>query len=494
MTRLPDRWLVALDRVLLHAFFRRIEVEGVERTPAEGPLIVVANHVNGLIDPMLVLGCLPRVVRFLGKSTLWDIKPLRPFLSWARVIPVYRRSDPGVDASRNRETFAASRRLMAQGGALAVFPEGKSHNEPYLAPLKTGAARIALEAEAEHGSPGRPLGVQILPVGLLFDARAKFRSRALVEVGEPFTAMAAAGVGVEELRSAAAADGSMPVEVVRALTDAIDSALQAVTVSFDTWEEARLVRRAAEIHGRSELEVPEREALAGSAARLRVFAEGYRELRRRHPEQVERTAEAVRLYDRLLETAGVRDRHVASSYPLPPVARFLRRSLGTLLVRLPLALVGTALNALPYQAVSQVGRRVKGLDQQATWKLFPAMLLYPLTWIAEAVLAGWLVARGWGGGTLEGIGCAGWLVALLVLVLGPVSGWQALLFHDRRSQLLYEARAFLKLRTRHRFAEELRAEREDIRRRVAELVELYRAQGGDPANPRPEAPGLDGAR
>ena len=457
------RVLVALDRLVLSVFFRRIEVEGLERIPASGPLVFVANHVNGLIDPMLVLGCLPLVPRFLGKSTLWDIPPLRPFLRWARVIPVYRRSD-AADVARNAETFAASRAALAEGGAVAIFPEGRSHDEPALAPLKTGAARIALEAEAVHG----PLGVRILPVGLVFDRRERFRSRALVEVGEPFAAVEGG-----ERPAGPPADR----ETVRALIARIDRALQEVTVSFATWEEARLVARAAEIYARPALDVPRRPSLARAAAARRAFAAGYRRLAELHPERVAVVAEAVRRYDGLLAAAGLRDEQVAAAYDALPVLRFLRRTLATLLVRLPLALVGTALNAIPFQVVSAVARRVAPADQKATWKVFPSLLVYPATWLAEAAVIGWGAAKAWDAGRA-------WAAALAVLVLAPLSGRVALRFHDRRSRLAGEIRAFLVLRTRRRFAAELRAERADVRRRVAELVELYRRSPeptGDPS-------------
>lgn len=485
-----QRFLTWLNRVALAAFFQQVEVEGRENVPPEGsgPLIVVANHVNGLIDPMLVLGATPLFPRFLGKSTLWDIKPLRPILDGAQVIPVYRRQDEGVDTSRNREAFAASRRVLTEGGVICLFPEGRSHNQPSLAPLKTGAARMALEAEGEAlAESGTPAGVRFLPIGLSFDAKAKFRSRALVEIGEPFPALAAAGVeGEADFRALAdrvmseGEDSGAPRPAVTALTGAIDGALQAVTLNFDTWEEARLLRRAAEIYRRPALDVPRRGRLSESAPLLRAFAEGYRGLKASHPEEVERTAEAVRLYDRLLTTAGLRDRHVASSYPLPPVAGFLRHSLATLLLRLPLALAGTALNALPYWIVKLIGRRVKGLDQKATWKLFPALLTYPLTWIAEAVAAGWWLT------STTGAPWAGWLLAVAVLILSPIAGWEALLFHDRRSRLGHEIKAFLKLRTRRRFTEVLREEREDIRRRVAKLVEIHERPGSTTGH----APGL----
>jgi glycerol-3-phosphate O-acyltransferase/dihydroxyacetone phosphate acyltransferase len=177
----PRPWLVQLARTLTRIFFREIEVVGAERVPEAGPLLVVANHHNSLVDPALVLARLPRAPRFLAKSTLWKLPGLRVLLDAAGSIPVYRRQDAGEDTTRNRETFARCHEVLGAGGAVALFPEGISHDAPRLASLKTGAARIALEAGARFA----PLGLRILPVGLVFDQKGKFRSRALLRVGAP---------------------------------------------------------------------------------------------------------------------------------------------------------------------------------------------------------------------------------------------------------------------------------------------------------------------
>jgi hypothetical protein len=88
--------------------------------------------------------------------------------------------DEGVDTSKNLEMFARCHEVLRDGGRIALFPEGISHDEPRLQPLRTGAARIALESERRFG----PLGVRIVPIGLLFDERGTFRTRTLVVVGE----------------------------------------------------------------------------------------------------------------------------------------------------------------------------------------------------------------------------------------------------------------------------------------------------------------------
>src|SRR4029453_16857511 len=87
---------------------------------------------------------------------------------------------------RNEQSFARCRQELAADAWLALFPEGTSHSEPQLRPLKTGAARIALSAAAGQGNGApEPVPVQVVPVGLAYEAKAIFRSAVLVLVGRP---------------------------------------------------------------------------------------------------------------------------------------------------------------------------------------------------------------------------------------------------------------------------------------------------------------------
>jgi 1-acyl-sn-glycerol-3-phosphate acyltransferase len=449
-----DRGLAALARRVLGIFYRAIEVEGIDRLPRDRPLVVVANHTNALIDGALLAGWLPEMPRFLAKSTLWDVPPLVPLLRLAAVTPVYRRHE--ADPARNAETFARCHDVLAAGGTVALFPEGASHVEPALLPLKTGAARIVLGAEAERG----PLGLRVVPVGLVFDVRGRFRSRALIRVGEPIDPLAAAGEGWRE----------QAPDAVRALTEAIERGLAEVTPNFDSWEQARLVGRAAEVLAHGDPDLPLQETLGKGFDARRAALVGYRELERRHPERVRAVAAEVAAYEALLAAAGVRDRQVAARYPLPGVARWLARTLVALAGWLPLAVIGTVLNLVPYLAVTAVARAFGNPeDQRATFKVLPALALYPLTWALEA----WAAAR-----LAAAAGGEQWALAaaLATLAAGPLTGFAALAFHDRRRRLQAEAKAFLTLRTRRRLAAELRRRREAVRRGVGELAELYRRE------------------
>jgi len=449
-----DRLLRALARLLLKAFFREVEVAGAERIPLHRPLVLVANHVNGLIDPLLLMGPLPVLPRFLAKSTLWKNPVVRPFVDLAGAIPVYRRQDEGSDPAKNAETFSRSHELLAAKGALALFPEGTSHSDPALKPLKTGAARIVLEAERKF--PG--LGARIVPVGLLFDAKQAFRSRALVQVGEPL-----------DPAPEIALDAQDPVAAARALTARIDGALKEVTLNYETWEDARLIARAADLYRHRGLALPTRGSLAEGVAFRRAFLERYRDLRAKYPEKVAAAAECVREYDRLLEAFHLRDDQVGAAYPPSPVARFVGRALLRLLVHLPLAALGTVLNYPTYRLIGEIVKRAtRDPDQTATFKVFGALLLFPLTWIAE----GWLIGHYLGG-----------RIGLAVALLAGPTGYIALLFHDRRAIFWHEARAYLLLRTRKRLAVELRSRREAVLRQVEELAALHERSGDGPERP-----------
>src|SRR5437667_6722320 len=200
----------AILKFALRVYFRRIEVVGLDNVPRDAPVIFVLNHPNALVDPVFLLCLAPRRVSFVAKATLFRMPIISYFVRALDSLPAYRRQDEGQDVSRNLETFAAARRLLARGGTIGICPEGVSHNEPRLKALKTGAARIALGAV----SSGEALDLQIVPVGLYYTEKTMFRSSALVHFGEP---LPVARVALEP-------DGTPPRDAVRELSDRIGKA------------------------------------------------------------------------------------------------------------------------------------------------------------------------------------------------------------------------------------------------------------------------------
>src|SRR5947207_2414653 len=201
-------------RVALRVYFRRIEVAGLENVPLDTPVIFVLNHPNALVDPAFLLCLAPRRVAFIAKAPLFRMPVIGSLVRALDSLPAYRRQDEGQDTSRNIETFTAARQLLARGITIGICPEGVSHDEPRLKPLKTGAARIALAA----ASSGAAMDLKIVPVGLYYTEKTTFRSSALLYFAE--------GIPVEPV--VLEPDGTPPRVAVRELSARIDIALREV--------------------------------------------------------------------------------------------------------------------------------------------------------------------------------------------------------------------------------------------------------------------------
>ncbi len=170
-----------LVRLLLGAYFRRIEVLHADRVPS-GPVLIVANHPGSFTDAFVAGATLPRDAHFLAAAQLFRFPPLAWLLHRLGIIPLNRREDDPTAMRSVAGSFAAAFRVLEQQGLVVIFPEGVTYDDARLRTLKTGAARLALELEQLHG--GR-LGLQIVPLGLTYSAKERFRSDVLVYFGAP---------------------------------------------------------------------------------------------------------------------------------------------------------------------------------------------------------------------------------------------------------------------------------------------------------------------
>jgi glycerol-3-phosphate O-acyltransferase / dihydroxyacetone phosphate acyltransferase len=434
----------ALFGLILRVFFRRIEVSGVERVPAHGPVIFVLNHPSGLIDPAFLLCLAPRRVSFLAKAPLFRMPIIGFFCRSFEAIPVYRRQDAGSDPSQNRETFETARAVLARGGAIGIFPEGTSHSDPKLRPLKTGAARIALGAAAALGD-GPPL--VIVPTGLYYRAKRTFRSAALLYYGEPF------GVDPVPLRPGE----EPPAELVHELTRKIQHALAAVTLQAGQEEVHALVERAQRIVSAQDETPAAPPSLTDEFTLRRRLLAGYEMVRAQWPERLAAIATRIDRYEAALAAAGLDARQLAAGrYTLARVARYSAKAVVVLLVLLPAALIGVVLNYPAYRVVGFVATGMaKGAeDALASIKVLAAMLLFPLTWAIVAVLVG----------MTQGVEAG-----VIALIVAPLLAYAALIFFERLDRIIGGARALTLFAFRRWAFLRLLAERHAIRDEIIAL-------------------------
>jgi 1-acyl-sn-glycerol-3-phosphate acyltransferase len=416
----------ALARAASRLFYR---VDAAGAAPAGGAVLLLPNHPNSLLDPAVILTTAGRDVRFLAKSTLFGT-PLGPLLNGAGAIPVYRRHDEGVDTSKNAETFAAVERAFVEGEAVCVFPEGVSHSTGRLAPLRTGAARMALAA----GRRGTP--VAIVPVGLNFDRKTAFRSRVAVVYGRPFSCA--------DLLS-----GGDEAGAVRLLTARIAERMRRLLVEADPARDGALVDRVDRLYAaaRGRPHDPQ-----DRVARRRVIAAGVERLRAADPEQYDELLHRFRRYDERLRRFGLRDRHLDWQVSASDAARFAARELLAALVMVPAAVAGLAVFAAPYYATRAIARRVtREPDVLATAKLFTGVVVYGAWMALIAALAG------------RAAGSAAGFVTFLLL---PLVAFVGLVAVERESAVLEAVRAWLLLQRTHS------GTRERLRRHRSELADV----------------------
>jgi glycerol-3-phosphate O-acyltransferase / dihydroxyacetone phosphate acyltransferase len=418
-------------RLLLRVFFRRIEIAGAERIPATGPMIVALNHPNGLVDPLFLLCFAPRPVSFLAKAPLFRMPLIGFFVRAFGSIPVYRKQDPGTDVSRNRETFAAARQLLSRGGVLALFPEGASHDEPKLLGLKTGAARIALGVVAKEG-------LHIVPAGLYYTWKTRFRSSALLTFGEP----------LEVTRVPLDERGEPPPGATKELTRRIEAALSEMTLHAESRDALDLVRRAERIFSMEPegSETP----LAEQLDLRRRFVAGAAQLKERDPARYAAIRARLNRFEAERKEAGLPLEHLtAEGLTARSLALLVAGNLGSLLL-LPLAALGAFLHYPAYRLAGFLANQFAGgkEDQLATIKAGSSALLFPATWVVSAVAAGILLGR---------------RAALVTAVLAPASGYAALRARESLDVLIGRGRALLYALSRSYPARRLVAERRGIR-------------------------------
>ena len=431
--------------------YYRLSVAGGD-VPRTGPVLLVANHPNSLIDPAMVATAARRPVRFLAKSSLFSHPAVGWLVRGAGAIPVYRQQDNPGEMKRNLEMFRAVHAALANGAAIAIFPEGISHSHPSVTPLKTGAARIALGAGTLVGA-----AFPIIPIGLVVRDKGTFRSAALAIIGTPVAWDDLARAGVESS------------EAVRDLTARIDVALRAVTVNLDEWEDAPLVECAEAIHA-AEMGVP-RDDLTRHE-RVRDTARILGMLRASGDARWEPLAEDVRRHDRELRRLGLRPGDLQE-------APRVRAALGWTLRTLPLAaaiasgiaFIGIAVFWVPYRVTDIIARLGKPADDTvSTYKVLGGTVVFLVWMLILSVVIGMMAGTGWG---------------IATLVLLPALAFATLAITERWSDAWTDVRRFFLLRRKDDLVRDLRerqralaARLEDVRENSPSLPSLGAARPG----------------
>ena len=446
--------LRAAAGVALRWYYGRIDVEGLERVPESSPLLVVVNHPNALVDALLVAWALPRRVVLTAKATLFENRAFAWLLRKVGVVPLVRSSDARaatpqgvIDPRRNEGAFSALRHVLGRGGAVLIFPEGISHDNPSLAPIRTGAARIALDARDQ----GSVRGLYIVPIGLTFERKEKPRTRVLVRVGD--------AIAVDSWR--VPGDGA-----VAALTAEIEARLRRVTVNYASADDASRAAALANLFAAILREGPDslgvqqplsiELSLASRIENVRLALERTNDdaLRGRVDQLVQRLA----AFEDSLQRHHVALDDVLVSNETRHAPTFLARELAVLLGAGPLAAWGAVNHWLPFHGARAISRRsVESASDPAMRTIVAGAALVLAFYAVQGVAVRFL---------------AGWVAAILYVASLPITADINFMLSHRRRRALQRARTYLRFRRRPRLRERLHGELIALRTEALEIEAL----------------------
>lgn len=397
-------------RIALRVFYKTFQIQNKERIPTKGPVLIVSNHPNTFMDPVIIASTVRPQVYFLAMGSLFTSKFVRWILKQLHMIPIQRKNDTNKVKVDNREVFKKCYEFLGKKGCILIFPEGVSIKARRLQPIKSGAARIALGAEAEHNFQ---LGLKIMVVGLNYSRHESFRSDVLVNVGET--------IDVKEFAQKYAENQE---ETIQELTALIKQRLENETIITHTDEQDALAKQIEMIY-KPQLfaDIPSenvREEEDFLISKAIVDAVQYFE--EKQPERVQSFQPQINAYLRNLKRLNLNDEVFSKTKRKGNVLSESIISALYFLIGFPFFLYGLINNYVPYIIPSHIAARiVKWTDTDeytAPVMMTSGVLTFGFFYTLQTWLCYYFTQNIW--------------IALAYLLTLPLTGFFALAYAYRR--------------------------------------------------------------
>jgi glycerol-3-phosphate O-acyltransferase / dihydroxyacetone phosphate acyltransferase len=370
----------------VHGYFRKLEISGRDHIPSTGPVIFASNHPHSITDALLLGLGAGRMLHFIAHSGLFRHGLQSWFLRASGVIPVFRPKDVTGAADKNTMMFAACHDVLHKGGSIGIFPEGTSAEERRVQKLKTGTVRIALSAEA---AADWKLGVTIVPVGLNFESRSRFRSRVLVRFGKPIRAV--------DWRDQYEDD---PVSAVETMTDVLREALRRRVVEVERTEFDDLLSDVnkiykSELMSRADMDIPGETPFKKGQTLTREFGRALDYFYERSPEVIWGLTQQMSAYNIARRDLRLRDELIREQEGPSMRAEMVRFLVMGGLGFIP-ALFGILTNGLPYKLTEWLAKTLTPDKTKIHSYQFVVGLLMFVGWYALVLSRAYDMIGGWG--------------------------------------------------------------------------------------------------
>ncbi|CAI5758492.1 unnamed protein product [Candida verbasci] len=265
---------------------------------------------------------------------------------------------------------------LSDGNCIGIFPEGGSHDRPDLLPLKAGVAVMALGAMENNPN----CNVKIVPCGMNYFNAHKFRSRAVVEFGDPLE------IPIELVKKYSNPETNR--EAVRELLDLITTGLKAVTVTCEDYETLMLIQAARRLYAGNLVQQLPLPLIVEMNRRLIIGYQHYKNL-----PQIQKLKEKVLNYNEFLKSLYLPDHDVenckesANKIVILPILIFrIMKLLCLCILSLPGAILFSPVflvskviaNKKAKKALANSVVKIAANDVIATWKILVSMVWAPV--------------------------------------------------------------------------------------------------------------------
>lgn len=343
--------------------FQRIEVRQRHGLTASGSQLANSSHFGGFTDPLVLIRAMDRVPRFIARDVIWNYPVVRSVLNWVGAIPVHKSEDGGP--SSNDQMFRSTYGALGEKDLVTIFPEGITVDDPRIAHIKTGSARIALGARATGVE-----NIMLLSAGIHYENKAALRSKVFIDIGYP--------IDLDEWVSLNIAPGepqdASNRDAVVSLTTEMEQHLRWAAPDFEDWVTARNLSAAADV------------ALRHAVGSKAPIGHGDRERLARllddaPDEQKKAVVETMEVYQTELDALGFSDEMFVTGLRTKWAFTWnIVKDIVVGLLLLPFAVVGLVVNAIPMTLVWLIGRLRVDDAVMATMKPLGALFVFLITW------------------------------------------------------------------------------------------------------------------
>ena len=432
-------------RFTFKRFYSEFIVVGKENIPTDSPIIFAPNHVNALMDALVVHTIAPNnlPVIFLARSDIFKNKVAAKLLSFAKIMPAFRMRDGIENLGKNNEVFDKCVEVLLNKGALGIMPEGNQEIERKLRPLVKGIFRIAFAAQQKLGANQK---VKILPIGIDYVDIVKSNKPIVINIGKPIV--------VSEYMTSFSQN---PVAATNEIKEKLRIDLNELTLNLDTENYYECFEAVVEIANKPIMnDLGLKDNPLNRFKARQIIAERLIETEKNELGKI-KVLDSLRVeYSESLKSLKIRNADL--EYSEISLIRLLFEGVITALT-LPFFVVGLILNFLPFFAPVYVRKNIFKTQYEGFFSSLQfaiGLITFPVFYLLQTLLFGLFVTNNW------------WVVLLFFLMQYPMGKLSL-----KSYKMIRKFIAKIHFRRLKRTKSEAVIELQDIRNQIISLVSNF---------------------